>query len=162
MGGLRGWANTRLPLRAGVLEPDGMPQEGLGDALESSIPLPGPRLGPLGSLGARRRQHQPTHTSPHLPRPTDTTSRTPQADPPAAIHEAPNEYLSEKTRSRREKRRPVVVGRCRSVQLGSPLAGHSQQNHFRSQARPSPLCCARSSSGAQPFCMQIPVTACHR
>ena len=118
-----------------------MPQEGLGDALESSIPLPGPRLGPLGSLGARR-QHQPTHTSPHLPRPTDTTSRTPQADPHAAIHEAPNEHLSEKTRSRREKRRPVVVGRVsqRSVGVPSGRAQPTKPLPLAGKALPSLLC----------------------
>ena len=75
-GRLRGWANTRLPPGAGVLEPDGMPQavllptEGLGDTLESSIPLPGPRLGPLGSLDANTSPPTPLR---NLPQPTDTT-----------------------------------------------------------------------------------------
>ena len=83
-GRLRGWANTRLPPGAGVLEPDGMPQavllptEGLGDTLESSIPLPGPRLGPLGSLDANTSPPTPLR---NLPQPTDTTRQAARRKP---------------------------------------------------------------------------------
>ena len=81
------------------------------------------------------------------------------------VHKAPNEHLpgTEDPQSLRNCR-PVVVG-CRSVHFGtlgipSGRAQPTKRNHFRSQGLPSLLC--SSSSGAQPFCMQIPVTACHR
>ena len=103
----------------------------------------------------------PTPAHPHLSA-TSHNQPTRHGKPRAAIHEPPNEHLSGKTRSRRES-----VGQSSSAGVAAftwdPLwPGTANKTTSALVGPPSPLCCARCSSGAQPFCMQIPVTACHR